>query len=74
MPEFLTAAEVAAELRRDVAWVNRQAQSRVIPAKKVGRYWRFTRDGVDEYLRRVDNQATDPMAMSAASASRRRVS
>jgi hypothetical protein len=70
---LLDAKQVAARLGRTQHWVNDQAKRGVIPAKKVGRYWKFTEEGIAAYLERVDNQSRDPMAMSAASASRRRV-
>jgi excisionase family DNA binding protein len=71
---LLTAAEVADQLRRDAHWVNKLAATGVLAAAKVGRFWRFTQADVDEYLTRVRSQAADPMARSAASASRRRAS
>lgn len=70
--QLLTAQEVAKQLRRDVQFVNRLAKDGLIGAEKVGRYWRFTQADVDAYRARVRNHVVDPLAMSTASASRRR--
>lgn len=46
----LTAKEVAAYLRLDLATVYRLARAGKIPARRVGRVWRFCRGALDEWL------------------------
>jgi len=51
--DILTAAEVAAYLRLHVATVYRLAQAGELPAVRVGNSWRFSRDLLDEWFRKM---------------------
>jgi excisionase family DNA binding protein len=44
----LTSDEVAALLRVNLTTIHRLARSGKIPAYKLGRDWRFTRDAIDK--------------------------
>jgi len=48
---IMTVQEVAAYLRLSMATVYKLAQARKIPATKIGRTWRFSRQLVDEWVR-----------------------
>ncbi len=50
MDDVLIAAEVAALLRMCVKTVYRLAESGVIPGKRIGRSWRFTRTEVLKFV------------------------
>ena len=55
MEPMMTGAEVAELLRVSLATVYRLAARGELPAKKVGRVWRFQRDAVEEFtLHRLD--------------------
>ena len=47
---LMTPDEVAAELRVTRAQVQEMARTKEIKAFKIGRYWRFERKAIDEYL------------------------
>lgn len=69
-PARLTAAEVAARLRRPVGWVRAQANAGTLPAIRVGHTWRFDPDEIDAWERRQHNAYRDPMSMTNLSAQR----
>lgn len=47
---LLDATEVAEWLNVTVAWVQEQARSGQMPAIQIGRYWRFSRQAIEEWL------------------------
>jgi len=51
MAYWLTLAELAVYLKRGRSTLYRMAQEAQIPAKKIGRSWRFDRDEIDAWLR-----------------------
>ncbi len=52
MTEWLTLAELATYLKRGKSTLYRMAQHGEIPARKMGRPWRFDREEIDRWLRR----------------------
>ena len=48
--EILTADEVAEMLQVHVKTLYKLAEARRIPAKKVGKQWRFSRSGLEQFL------------------------
>ncbi len=57
--QILTVEEVAAYLRLSTATIYRMAQTGEMPAKRVGRSWRFSQTLIDEWLRVHDNGRDD---------------
>src|SRR3954452_13645604 len=55
-PEVLTVEQVAELLRVDAEVVRTLAREGAIPARKVGRHWRFARGAVLEWLGRTDSR------------------
>lgn len=51
--EILTIREVAQLLRVPVSTIYKLARAGHIPASKIGKHWRFTRRGVDEWVHRA---------------------
>jgi excisionase family DNA binding protein len=49
-PQVMTVDEVAEYLRIPRASVYKLAQKGKIPCQKVGRHWRFPREGIDTWL------------------------
>jgi PTS system nitrogen regulatory IIA component len=59
-PEVLTADEVARLLRLSAKTVRMKAGKGEIPAKKVGKVWRFVRSDLEAYLRHSEPEPTAP--------------
>ena len=53
--QILTVEEVAAYLRLSTATIYRMAQTGEMPAKRVGRSWRFSQALIDDWFRMHDN-------------------
>ena len=53
--QILTVEEVAAYLRLSTATIYRMALAGEMPAKRIGRSWRFSQTLIDEWLRAQDN-------------------
>ncbi len=51
--EMLTAHEVATFLRVPVSTIYKLARLGQIPSSKIGKHWRFTRRGLQEWIQRV---------------------
>jgi excisionase family DNA binding protein len=56
--DLLTAEEVAAVLRVTPAWVYAQTRRRRIPHLRLGRYVRYRRDALEEWMQQVENSST----------------
>jgi excisionase family DNA binding protein len=56
-PQYLTVSEVSEYLKLPEETVYKYARSGRIPASKVGRYWRFERTRVDDWVGEHSNQA-----------------
>jgi excisionase family DNA binding protein len=52
--QILTVGEVASYLRVSEATIYRMAQAGKIPARRVGRSWRFSSDQIREWFRRPE--------------------
>ena len=48
--EFYTAEEVAEYLRLPLSTVYKLAQDKVLPGFKVGKHWRFRREGIQRWV------------------------
>ncbi len=48
--QLLTAEEVADQMQVTVEWVHGMAREGQMPAIKLGRYWRFDREDVENWL------------------------
>jgi len=48
---LLTPEEVAQRLQVTVAWVQEMARAGLMPAIKLGRWWRFDSDEIESWLR-----------------------
>ncbi|MBN1314592.1 MAG: helix-turn-helix domain-containing protein [Anaerolineales bacterium] len=57
--QILTVEELASYLRLSTATIYRMAQTGEMPAKRVGRSWRFSQTLIDEWLRMHDNGKND---------------
>ena len=53
--QILTVEEVAAYLRLSTATIYRMALAGEMPAKRVGRSWRFSQTLIDEWFRAQNN-------------------
>lgn len=60
MPLVMTVEEVAALLRVSKETVYAEVQAGFLPARKVGRAWRFFRPAVIEYLYARDPHTDEP--------------
>lgn len=49
-PDILTVTEVAALLRVPKSTIYKLAQDRELPAQKVGRHWRFSREAIVRWV------------------------
>jgi excisionase family DNA binding protein len=65
--DLLTAEEVAAVLRVTAAWVYAETRSHRIPHLRLGRYVRYRRETLDEWIAQVESSST-----SRSSSPRRR--
>jgi excisionase family DNA binding protein len=57
-PDELSAAQAAEFLGMSVLMVRRQAKNGVIPARKAGRRWVFSKIGLEEWLKRGGRQVS----------------
>jgi excisionase family DNA binding protein len=60
--DLLTAEEVASLLRVTPAWVYAQTRRRQIPHLRLGRYVRYRRDALEDWIERVENASSAPRA------------
>jgi excisionase family DNA binding protein len=58
--DLLTAEEVAAVLRVTPAWVYAQTRRRRIPHLRLGRYVRYRRETLEEWMQQVESSSTSP--------------
>ena len=58
---YLTVSEVSEYLKLPEETVYKYARTRRIPASKVGRYWRFERSQIDEWVTQNSNQEQKPL-------------
>lgn len=56
--DLLTAEEVAAVLRVTAAWVYAETRSHRIPHLRLGRYVRYRRETLDEWIAQVESSST----------------
>ncbi|MGQ9571711.1 MAG: helix-turn-helix domain-containing protein [Dehalococcoidia bacterium] len=56
-PEVLTVEELARYLRVSRSTLYRLLRDREIPAAKIGGYWRFRRQTIDEWLARNESES-----------------
>jgi excisionase family DNA binding protein len=52
-PEIMTIREAADYLRISLSSLYKLAQEGRIPSQKVGRHWRFRREGIDRWLEQL---------------------
>ena len=50
MPEIMTTKELAEYLKLHEITVCKHAAEGVIPAKRIGRVWRFDKEAIDEWI------------------------
>jgi len=55
-PEIMTAEEVATLLRLNKSWVYAQAGTNRIPHIRLGRYVRFRRSAINEWLSEIEQE------------------
>jgi excisionase family DNA binding protein len=55
-PEIMTAQEVATLLRVNKSWVYAQARANRIPHIRLGRYVRFRRSAINEWLDEIEQE------------------
>jgi len=55
--DLLTAEEVAAVLRVTPAWVYAQTRRRRIPHLRLGRYVRYRREALEEWMQQVESSS-----------------
>ncbi len=60
--DLLTAEEVAVRLRMTPAWVYAQTRRRQIPHLRLGRYVRYRREAIDEWIEQVESSSSLPPA------------
>jgi excisionase family DNA binding protein len=60
--DLLTAEEVASLLRVTPAWVYAQTRRRRIPHLRLGRYVRYRREALDEWIEQVESSSSLPPA------------
>ena len=58
--DLLTAEEVAALLRMTPAWVYAQTRRRRIPHLRLGRYVRYRREALEDWMRQVESILDSP--------------
>jgi len=58
--DLLTAEEVASVLRVTPAWVYAQTRRRRIPHLRLGRYVRYRREALDEWIEQVESSSSSP--------------
>jgi excisionase family DNA binding protein len=58
--DLLTAEEVASLLRVTPAWVYAQTRRRRIPHLRLGRYVRYRREALDEWIEQVESSSSLP--------------
>jgi excisionase family DNA binding protein len=58
--DLLTAEEVASVLRVTPAWVYAQTRRRRIPHLRLGRYVRYRREALDEWIEQVESSSSLP--------------
>jgi len=58
--DLLTAEEVASLLRMTPAWVYAQTRRRRIPHLRLGRYVRYRREALDEWIEQVESSSSLP--------------
>jgi excisionase family DNA binding protein len=62
MPEsLLTADQVAAMLGVPRSWVYDQSRKGQIPTVTLGRYRRYRREAIDEWLREIEDRSGAPL-------------
>lgn len=74
MSEYLTAAEVAAELRRSVDYVQRQCKTGNLRAKKLGTEWRITQAALAEFMDPSGGEPAPPTRVRLSARQQRRAS
>jgi excisionase family DNA binding protein len=60
--DLLTAEEVASVLRVTPAWVYAQTRRRQIPHLRLGRYVRYRREALDQWMEQVESSSSLPPA------------
>jgi excisionase family DNA binding protein len=58
--EVITADEVAALLRMTPAWVYAETRRNRIPHMRLGRYFRYRRSAIDEWMRALEESSARP--------------
>jgi excisionase family DNA binding protein len=59
---LLDAEEAAGQLRVHPKTLMRMARNRVVPAIRIGKYWRFRASTLDAWIRASENQTSQPFA------------
>lgn len=59
MDQLLTAADIAAMLRVPKTWVYEQARKGLIPTVELGRYRRFRRAAVEEWIAKQERNGAE---------------
>ena len=57
---LLTAEEAAAHLRIHVKTLQKMARNVQVPSLRIGKYWFFRLSALDEWLRGIENQSSQP--------------
>ncbi len=57
---LLTVEEAAAHLRIHPKTLQRMARNCQIPSVRIGKYWRFRLSVLDEWVRALENQSSQP--------------
>jgi len=68
--DLLTAEEVASVLRVTPAWVYAQTRRRRIPHLRLGRYVRYRREALDEWIEQVESFSSSPLGRRGDSSRR----
>jgi excisionase family DNA binding protein len=71
MTEWLTLEELAHYLKRGRSTLYKMAREGKIPARKIGRSWRFDREEVDRWLRQQTSSAASGQSRRNKSQGRR---
>lgn len=58
--DLLTAEDVALRLRVTPAWVYAQTRQRQIPHLRLGRYVRYRREAIDDWIEQVESSSSLP--------------
>lgn len=64
--DLLTVREVSSYLRKSRSTVYRLTRQGLLPAKKVGGTWRYSRRSLDEWLRSPESTPSPPRALVPA--------